>query len=296
MSGNLRVEMTAMKRLHVAVALALATSFGAACEDITNPVEEFGALEDPYVRMEFSRVVATPETTGLIVFVMPTRVEEDVEIDFTFGGDAVFGEDFVVVDADGNPRTDITAAGGTATIEFDPEQTLFGRDTLRVFVPFDATDGRTLEVEITAARAESGRAIETGFIDRFRTAQLAIEGFVDIPFGTYVGTRTGDFGSGNAQVTITKPATPITAGGETFLLLLSDYSGDAGIFGIPIPWALSVTSGGTVLASSASPQFGTVTSDVVGTFNFDTNTLTLDVELTCCGAAGFGWRLRVSRQ
>lgn len=284
-----------MKSMRIIGALGVAALALSGCEDITNPVEEFGQLADPYVRFETSQAVGTPASTNLVILQLPTRVTEDVTVTYSFGGDAVFGEDFVVVDADGNVRNDVTAAGGTAVIPYDSSQTQFARDTIFIFVPFDATDGRTLEVEIESAVTESGVAIETGYIERFRVFDLSIEGFVDIPTGTYSAARSGDFGDGSGTVTITKPAEPTEVDGTPYDFLLSDVQGDAGVFGVPIPWAFSVTSGGTVILPSRAAGIG-VTADVVGEFDFSTNTLELDLELTCCGAPGFGWSLEAVRQ
>jgi hypothetical protein len=285
-----------MKSMRIIGVLGVAVLALAGCEDITNPVEEFGTLADAYVRFQTSSATGTPASLNRVILQQPTRVTEDVTVTFTFGGDAVFGEDFLIVDEAGNVRTDVTAAGGTALIPFDSAQTQFARDTIFVFVPFDATDGRTLEIAIESAVTESGRAIETGYIDAFRTFDLSIEGFVDIPTGTYAATRSGDFGGGTGTVTITKPASPIVIDGTPYDFLLSDSQGDAGVFSVAVPWAFSVTSGGTVVLPSQWALGTQVTADVVGTFDFATNTLSLDLDLTCCGAAGFGWSLEAVLQ
>jgi hypothetical protein len=102
-------------------------------------------------------------------------------------------------------------------------------------------------------------------------------------------------GDAAANVTITKPATPVTINGVAYSFVISDYTGAADLFGAPVPWAFNVTSGGTVLASPRSPLSATLTSNVAGTYNFTTRTLTLNAELTCCGGAGLTWQLRVAR-
>lgn len=289
---NSSFGQAAMNRMRVLGALAVTGLVAAGCEDITNPVEEFGQLAGPYVRFEAASAIGTPDSYVLIIFQMPTRVEEDVEIDFSFGGDAVFGQDYIVVDDDGNPRTDVTASGGSVTIRYDFDQTAFARDTLRVFVPFDATDGAALEVEITAATTASGDPIETGFIDRFRTFTLSIEGFVAIPTGRYVGTIAGNLGAGAVALNITDD--PVVIGGAEYRFVIDDYA--AGAFGGAVPWAFNVTSGGTaIFAPEDAAGFG-VTSEIEGEFDFATNNLTLDVLLTCCGGDGFVWSYDVTRQ
>lgn len=283
-----------MRTIRITGALAVAAVAAAGCQDITNPVEEFGTLADPYVRFEDDAAIGTPGSLNLVIFQLPTRVEEDVTVEYSFGGDAVFGEDYQIVTADGTVRDDVTADGGTAVIPYDTGETSFARDTVYVFVPFEATDGRTLQVEIASATSESGTALETGYIDDYRLFTLAIEGFVEIAEGSYTGQRTGDFGEAAADVTITSPDEPIVVDGAPFSYELSDYTGDGTLFGAPIPWAFSVTSGGTVIAPVRSHVFTDVTSDVVGSYDFDSNTLTLDIELTCCGAEGATWSLQVA--
>ena len=123
-----------MKRISVLGALAIAIAFGAACEDITNPIEETGQIVDPYVHFVSSSADAPPGATVLVIFQLPTKVEEDIDIEFTFSGDAVLGTDFQAVDRDGNARDDVSAAGGDAHITFVADETLFGRDTLFISV------------------------------------------------------------------------------------------------------------------------------------------------------------------
>jgi hypothetical protein len=292
-----QIEKRAMRRPGIVIGtVALTAVAGAGCDDVTNPVEEFGQLKGAYVRFVSEGAIGTPESTNRAIFVITTRVEEDVEITYTFGGDAVFGTDFVAVDGQGNVRTDVTSAGGKAIIEYDPTQVDFPRDTLRLFVPFAAQDGRRVTVDMTSARTASGRELDTELFQRFSTYTLDIEGFIDIPTGTWSAIRTGDFGTATGSVTITKPATPIIVEGESFLFSLSDFQGNpAGVFGAPVPWALNVSSGGTVFASPHSSQFANVTADVTGTFNRNSNTLTLNVTLSCCGGSGFGWQLVLTR-
>ncbi len=284
-----------MKIIKTLGALVAIAAVAAGCNDITNPVEQQGQLVGPYVRWESHTGIGTPEGTVLAIIQMPTRVEEDVTIDYTFGGDAVYGQDFYAVDANGTERTDVTASGGTATIHYDPEQTSFGRDTVRLYVPFSATNGKTVDIQLADAQTASGLTVAPGYTDDYQHFLMSIEGFVDIPEGAYTGTHVGDFGNGSASVTITKLATPVVVGGGQYSYSISDYTG-IGLFGDPIPWAFNVTSGGTILAPSESYQYNDVTSDVAGSFDFGTNTLTLNVTITCCGGDGGQYTLTVTQQ
>lgn len=285
-----------MKTIRTIGALALAAVSAAACDDITNPIEEFGSLEDPFVRFADSRTVGTPGSIVDVVIELPTRVEEDVTVAYSFGGDAVFGEDFIPVDANGDPRADVTASGGTETIPFVFDQTSIPTATLRVFVPFDATDGALLTVQLESAVTTSGRELVTGFIPQFSNFDLSIEGFVTegVATGNYAGTIAGDFVTGDLAVTVTQPAEPVVIGGAEFSFVISDYAG--GIFGVAVPWAFNVTSGGTaIFAPTDAAGFG-VTSDLSGSYDFATDNLEVDVVLTCCGAAGATWTLDLTAQ
>lgn len=154
--------------------LALAAIGATACEDITNPVEEFGELTDPFVRFVDSEATGTPGSIAVAVFQMPTALEESVEVDYTFGGDAVFDQDFQPVDTDGDPRTDVTAAGGTAQLEYEFDDTSLSNDTLALFVPSDAMDGRTLEIELTEARTATGTPVQIGLVESHRVFRMVI--------------------------------------------------------------------------------------------------------------------------
>ncbi len=296
MIGTPSTGQNTMNKLRTVLAVVILAMVGAACEDITNPIEEFGQLVDPFVRWEVATSIGAPEQTVGVIIQLPTRLEEDVSYSFALGGDAEFGVDYIPVDREGNPRADVTAQGGSGTIVYNPEQDAFSRDTIFFFIPFEATDGRQVEIEITNAQSASGRNVETGYIERYQRHSLSIEGFIDLPEGTWVGERTGDFGGAAASVTVTRPAAPIEVGGDAYLYQLSDYTGDGGIFGVGVPWAFSATSGGSVLVAQQSHVFGTVTSDVSGSYDLATQTLTLNVTLTCCGAEGFGWTLVLTPQ
>lgn len=290
-----------MRLIRTIGVLALAAGTVAACEDITNPIEEFGTLEDPFVRFQNATTVGTPGSTQAVVVELPTRVEEDVTVDVAFGGDAVFGDDYVIVDSEGDARGDVSAEGATLGIPFDFDQnTMLSSDTLLVFVPFDATDGAVLDIQIQSATTESGRALETGFLEQFQSHEFSIEGFVTagVATGAYAGTWEGDLGSGDISVTISQPATPVTIQGVEYSFLIDDYA--EGAFGAAVPWAFNVTSGGTVIFSPTDAAGFGVTSDIEGSYSFDTDNLTFEVLLTCCdgedGEAGLSWAYDVTAQ
>lgn len=290
-----------MRLIRTIGVLALAAGTVAACEDITNPIEEFGTLEDPFVRFESATTVGTPGSTQAVVVELPTRVEEDVTVDVTFGGDAVFGEDYVIVDSEGNAREDVSADGATLSIPFDFNQnTVLASDTLLVFVPFDATDGAALDIQIESATTESGRVLNTGFIEQFQSHEFSIEGFVTegVATGAYAGAWEGDLGSGDVSATISQPATPVTIEGVEYSFLIDDYA--EGAFGAAVPWAFNVTSGGTVIFSPTDAAGFGVTSDLEGSYDFGTDNLAFEVVLTCCdgadGEAGLSWAYDITAQ
>ena len=47
-------------------------------------------------------------------------------------------------------------------------------------------------------------------------------------------------------------STPVVQDGIEYRFVLSDYTGDGTLFGVRVPWAFNVTSGGTVIASPRS--------------------------------------------
>ncbi len=284
-----------MKIIKTIGALVAITAIASGCNDITNPVEQQGQLVGPYVRWAAHTDVGTPEGTVLAVIQMPTRVEEDVTIHYTFGGDAVYGQDFYAVDASGNERTDVTATGGTATIHYDPGQTAFGRDTVRLYVPFDATNGRTIDVQLADAQTASGQTVEPGYIEDYQHLLVSIKGYMDIPEGTWNAQRAGDVGNASGSVTVSKPAGGIQVDGSTYVYEISDYTAVGDLFGAAIPWSFSVFADGTVLAAPSSHVYN-VTSDVTGNYDSGTQTLTLDVTLTCCGGEGLTWTLSMTPQ
>lgn len=168
--------MSHVKRIGM-LALAALVAAVAACEEIENPVDA-GQQIGPYVRFLSNTAARTPGATSqvLVIFQLPTRVEEDVQVSYSFGGTAVLGQDFVpVANAAGAPRTDVTATGGTAKIIYKFDDTNFGADTLRLRVPTTATKGRTLEINITGAQTvSSNRTIDVGVLDRLKRFVLTI--------------------------------------------------------------------------------------------------------------------------
>jgi hypothetical protein len=165
-----------MRFLKTLAVLGLVATAAAACDGVTNPVDEFGTLEGPYVKFVSSSASAPvgAEDPVLVVVQLPTRVEENVTATYSFGGTAVLGQDFQPVDADGNPRSDVTAAGGTANLPYVFDNTASPRDTLRLQILPTATPGRTLEISLTGAQTASGQPIETGYIDKFKQFVLTI--------------------------------------------------------------------------------------------------------------------------
>lgn len=280
-----------MKTIRTFGILAVAATAGIACEDIVNPVEEMGEFAPAYV--VFANVQANTPQGGMaaVVFDSPPRPEEDVVIEYTFSGDAVFGEDYVIVNADGSPRSDVTADGGTATIVADPaaeEPT----DTLWVAVPEDAAVGAVLQIDIIDANTADGDSIIVGRLGDFDTFQMTITlGFTEVPTGTYAGTISGDLGSGNISLEVTDD--PVTIDGTEYRYQMSDFA--AGAFGVPVPWAFNVYTDGSMVFSPTNPD-GDVTAEITGTYDLATSSLAFDVLLTCCGGDGLQWSYDLTLQ
>jgi hypothetical protein len=173
-----------MNRLFRFGALAMLVVAAGACEDIQNPVENAGQAIGPWVRFvgatatDTATVNRTPGAAAqaLAIFEMPTRVEEDVEVTFSFTGTAQFNTDFRPVDAAGAARPNTTAQGGTVRIPFRLTDVNFPRDTLRIVVPATATPGRMVNVNITGARGvTSGRQIQVDQVaERYRIFRVRV--------------------------------------------------------------------------------------------------------------------------
>ena len=275
-----------MKTIRTFGILAVAATAGIACEDIVNPVEEMGEFAPAYVVFTNVEAAGAHGTTVPVVFDAPPRPDEDVVIDFAFSGDAVFGEDYMIVG-----RPDVTAAGGTTTIVADPaaeEPT----DTLWVAVPEDATVGAVLQIDITDAATADGDSVIVGRLGDFSTFLLTITpALAEVPTGTYAGTISGDLGAGDISIEVTDD--PVTIDGTEYRYQMSDFA--AGAFGVPIPWAFNVFTDGSMVFSPTNPD-GDVTADITGTYDLATSSRAFDVLLTCCGGDGLQWTYDLTLQ
>lgn len=278
-----------MKTMRIIGALAVAGMAIAGCQDITNPVEETGEFGAPWVRFDVVAQQGDLDSYVPIIFEAPSRPEQDIDIEFTFGGDAVFGEDYVVVEDEGvtTPRSDVTAEGGTITLPYDPAQEQ-PHDTMWVYVPQDATAGRVLTVEMVGAQGQDGNEITLGYLGDFATFELTVRAPpAEIDEGPYAGVVTAsNFGYNGTTTTVAVTADPVTIEGTQYRYQISDFA--FGLFGGPVPWAFNVFVDGNVEFSPENPA-GTVTADITGSYDFETNVLTVETELTCCGGEGLIW-------
>ncbi len=115
----------------------------------------------------------TTEDGGTVSFKIecPTGTLSDITVNYSFGGDAVFGTDFTVAGA--------TASGGSAVIEHDVNDNL-NRDNVDLDIEL-LTDGvqdglKTLTITLTSAsNAEGELAVGRGGTDILTTATVIIE-------------------------------------------------------------------------------------------------------------------------
>ncbi|MEO1051157.1 MAG: Calx-beta domain-containing protein [Bacteroidota bacterium] len=162
--------------------MGVVTMIVAACDDFDLEDQEI-ILEDlpAYVAFNASGQsvdadVEEEETGGTVTLNIeaPTGSLSDITANYTFGGDAVFGEDFTVAGA--------TATGGSVVIENDPTIGDFDNVDLEVTLLTDAVaDGtKTLEVILTDAVADDGTiyAVGRGGTEILRSATITIE---DVP-------------------------------------------------------------------------------------------------------------------
>jgi len=99
------------------------------------------------------------ELGGSVEFTVeaPTGTMSDITVNYEFGGDAVFGQDFTVAGA--------SAAGGSLVVEHDPENFLsFDEGSVTITLLTDAiTDGdKTLTVTLVSATNGEGENVPVG--------------------------------------------------------------------------------------------------------------------------------------
>ena len=285
-----------MRYSRIIGALAVAGLAAVGCQDITNPVEEFGEFAPAWVGFEAPRAVNGSHGSHVPVIygALTTRPEEDVTIEMSFGGQGVYGTEFTAVDGAGSttPHPDFSAAGGTVTLPADPtrDEPL---DTLWLYVFEEATVGNVLEVNIDTASTVGGDPITVGYQGDFDTFQVTfVPAPAQVPTGTYAGTLTGDLGEGDISIEVADA--PATVSGTEYRYRMSDFAALA--FGDPIPWSFNVFSDGSVEFAPNATGIPSVTADITGSYDLDTNTLSFDVTLTCCGAAGLQWSHVVTAQ
>lgn len=287
-----------MNRKHILTSLAVAAMVATSgCEDITNPVEELGELTSGWVGFEAPRAVTGPHGTWVPVRYggIAVRPETDVDVTFEFGGTAVFGEDYVVVQDSGSTTAagGFDATGGSVTFDYDPFQTA-SLDTLWVYIPTTATVGATAEINMTEATAATGDSVGAGYEGSFATFTVTVvRQAADIATGTYVGSVSGeDIGGGPfaVELEVTEPAGGITVGGTRYQYLLSDFS--LGMFGVPLAMPFNVFVDGSMdfagqeqglYSCGGAPITATITG---AEYDFTENSFGFAVDWTSCGIEG----------
>lgn len=152
--------------------VAVVAGVAAACQDITNPVEQFGTLGPPWVR--FDPISASAPNNGSwtpVVFEAPSRPEEDITVSYSLAGDAVADSDYVVVADSGST----TAGGpsGTVTIAYDPNAET-PTDTMWLYVPSSATVGRELLINMTEAHGTKSDSVMVGYLGQYTQFTLTV--------------------------------------------------------------------------------------------------------------------------
>ncbi|MEM1123215.1 MAG: hypothetical protein AAGJ18_22430 [Bacteroidota bacterium] len=166
-----------MKINHFFLLLFVAAFIG--CDNSFDPEEEFDLEILPgYVAFDapgndaFMDDVAVSESDGStdLVIETPTGTLSDVTINYSFGGSAVFGEDFSVAGA--------SASGGTIVLVTKPSDIFFNdRVDLTVDLLTDGVvDGeKTLTITLeSASNAEGDVAVGRGGLDFLKTATVVI--------------------------------------------------------------------------------------------------------------------------
>jgi hypothetical protein len=276
-----------MRKLRMIGALAVAAVAAAGCEDITNPIQEMGEFAPPWVLFSAATGTAPHGAYVPVILRAQGRPEMDVEIDFTLGGTAVFGQDYIVVTdtVSGTPRGGITASGGTITIPYDPA-TASPDDTLWVYVPTTAVPGRTIIATITGARGSAG-PVTVGHRGNFTThTRTIVRAPATIPTGTYRGQQTGG-ATGDAETVITR--NPITVDGTQYQYRMSDYANM--LHGVPVGWAFNVYVDGSMDFAPRSHTHNVTGPPVLtGTYNIAANSMSVHVQYS----PTFAWGLELT--
>lgn len=270
-----------LKNLLYFVPILALIGFG--CENVEEPFSiEEGAVP-AFVTIDTEDQAVTAGTSLEVDFELGQTQGEDITVEYSIGGDAVEGEDYVLPDG----------AGSSIVIEHDTSTTNLDSATLLVGFPPDAALGTVRELTFTleSAVTESGEELTLGRAGRGISRTYQINGLRDeVQEGTYDYTMTGDFGESEGTFEISQPDEPLTIGGSPYYFTTSNIT-DA-IFaasGAPeVPYAFNITATGNVVGAPNSHIFDTVLLDVGGSYEEgdDGTTITFDVTLECCGAEG----------
>lgn len=267
--------MKMKKILYVVPLLALLLY---SCENVNEPISVEDGAVPAFVVIDTEEQNVVAGGSLEVVFELGQTQYENITVEYSIGGDAVSGEDYVFEGG----------SVGTAIIEHDPESTNLDQTSVTFSFPITAALGtaKDLTIILESATTESGESLTLGRGDRGAERTYTINGLGEVPTGTYSYEASGDFGAFSGTFDIEQPDEPIVVGGAPYLFKTTNIAG--ALFGVDVAYAFNVTAGGIVLGApnAHEPGFETIVADVGGSFDNETNELIFNVTLQCCGAAG----------
>jgi hypothetical protein len=244
-----------MKNFKYLLFLCLSAGLFFSCE--YDSFEDEGALsgiegteQNPFVRIDntLQGSAAADETDGSIAItlenIFPT--EDDVTVNYSLGGTATFGEDYMIAGA--------SATGGSITI---PWEETFGIATedLVIDVMYDcvADAGETIVLTLTSAQGADGR--------QFNVGQGSLHGSVEIALGDVI--PTGGFNTAATEYTDTEAVDTVSVA-----VSVTDFNADC-------PPTLEVSVDASSTADAA--DYNVLNTELV--FDGSAATLLVEVEI-----------------
>ena len=281
-----------MKKIIYLISISL-VFFAMSCEEFTDDYILDGERVTAFVDFNSydsydGSIVNEGADTSWFRINAPAFVLEATTINLTFGGDAVYGTDFVVVSYTGDNRdyptiSNASASGFTITISIDhsfedADQNIFG------IVPLtdDASDGdKSLTISISNASTESGMSLRTSRIEGQNSFTLTLKD-IDCPSdlaGTYTAVFAGDMGAGSLTMEVFAEE-----GNGNYSV--ADFT--AGAFGVAIPGIFKDACGNISGESSDYPGFS-----ISGTADEANGT----ISLSCSYDGGpYYWTIEMTKQ
>lgn len=269
----------------VLVAVAFTTMLFYGCENVSDPIDISSTAKPSYVELQDTSSTVLEGDTLDVVFELPVAIGENVDVTFSISGTATYGTDWKT------DNSDVSADGGTVTIEYVDSTTSNDEYALEVIFPKDGEkDGeKTLTVTLESAVSESGEELMVGQGPNEKVQNISIQDFdqvIEIQTGTYnFDLASESLGTNSGTMEITELADPVVSGGTEYPYQISDAGG--GLFSSAAPHAFSVVGTGVVIAPQQyqsfiieSGSYNEETGQITMTINYQSGTYYWTITLT----------------